>query len=255
MSEQNIITEIKLSNNFIKEINKFDNIYIEISGGYNSTITSILFFEFYQSNNFYQDIFLLHNDTKLQYKKCLENIQKVIKITNFPIIFKQPNLKKHKLSEIMKQSFQNIELAKNKIKTHNYRDYFNCCKILKNTHSRKWNNDFLLDNSIVISSITPYESFNRLQRLYQLKKQDTYIRFHKTQNIFKGYPYRDLLIGNSRYSRDFFDKLFKQKLKEYNLNIIHSGCRICPIRILFPEMLEKNDCSIKYNRIINNENF
>ena len=151
------------------------------------------------------------------------------------------------MNKIMKESFKNIELAKNNLK--NYRDYFKCCKILKQNRKYKWNNDYLLENSIIISSICPYESFNRQIRLNELRKQNTYIRFHKNQNIIKGYPYRDLLKGNRIYSRNYYDKLFENKLKEYDLNIKHSGCKICPIRILFPIMLTKNDCSIKYNKI------
>jgi hypothetical protein len=152
------------------------------------------------------------------------------------------------MNEIMKKSFRNIETAK--LYPHNYRDYFICCKILKQKRNYKWNNDFLLDNSIIISSITPYESYNRQQRLYKLKQKNTYIDFHKNQNIMKAYPYRDLLKGHRTYSRKFYDKLFENKLKRYGLYIKHSGCKICPIRILFPNMLEKNDCSIKYHKIL-----
>ena len=88
-------------------------------------------------------------------------------------------------------------------------------------------------------------------RLFQLKKQNTYIRFHKNQNIMKGYPYRDLLIGHRKHSRKLFDILFENKLNKYSLHLIHSGCKICPIRVLFPNMLTENDCSIKYNAIFN----
>ena len=235
--------EINLPEQFLQEISEYDTIYIEISGGYNSTITTILFYELG-----YKNIGLIHNNTKLQYIECLDNIQKVIFLTDYPIIFKEPILKK-RMSEIMKESFQNIHIAKNNLK--NYRDYFPCCKILKQKRNHKWNDDYLLDNSIVISSLTPYESYNRQMRLYQLKKQNTYIRFHKSQNIYKGYPYRDLLIGHRIYSRNIYDKLFESKLREYNLNIKHSGCRICPIRVMFPEMLEIDDCSIKYDKIFN----
>ena len=242
-----LIKKIFLPEQFLSEISNFENIYIEISGGYNSTITAILFYELG-----YKNIGLIHNNTKLQYLECLENIQKVVNLTDYSLIFKEPILKGKKISEVLKESFNNIEIAKNHLK--NYRDYFKCCSILKQKRNHKWNDDYLLDNSVVISSITPYESYNRQMRLFELKKQDTYIRFHKSQNIFKGYPYRDLLIGNRNYSRKYFNTLFEIKLKQYNLNIKHSGCRICPIRILFPVMLTENDCSIKYNKIFNKNN-
>ena len=38
---------------------------------------------------------------------------------------------------------------------------------------------------------------------------------------------------------------------EYDLHIKHSGCSICPIRVLFPDMLTEKDCSIKYDLIFN----
>jgi len=227
---------------FLKQISEFKHIYIELSGGYHSSNTVLLFYELG-----YKNCFLIHNNTKLQYKECLDNIQKIIQITDYPIIFIE-TFHKRKISEIMKKSFQNIEKAKNK---HNYRDYFLCCRILKKQASKSWINKNLLDNSIIISSLTPFESFNRQMRLFELKKQNTYIRFHKTQNCYKGYPYRDLLHGHRDYSRKVYEPLFELKLHEYNLNIKHSGCRICPIRVLFPNMLEINDCSIKYNKIFN----
>jgi len=239
-----IITEIELPGFFLEEISKFKNIYIEISGGYNSNVSVLLFHELG-----YKNIYLIHNDTKLQYNECLDNIQKIITITDYPIIIRQPNLRGRRIADIMKESFKNIEKAR--LNKKQYRDYFSCCRILKAYQSKKWNNDILLDNSIVISSLCPYESFNRQMRLFELKKLNTYVRFHKTQNIFKGYPYRDLLNGNRRYSRKQFDVLFENKLREYDLNIKHSGCRICPIRVLFPDMLTEKDCSIKYNLIFN----
>lgn len=235
---------IFLPEQFFNEIDEYKHIYIEISGGYHSSNTVLSFYE-----KGYENIYLIHNDTKLQYSKCLDNIQKLIYITDYSLIFKEPNLKKKKISILLKESFQNIEKAK--LHIHNYRDYFTCCKVLKQNRKYKWNNDYLLNNSIVISSICPFESYNRQMRLFQLKKQNTYIRFHKNQNIIKGYPYRDLLIGHRKYSRKLFDNLFENKLNKYSLHLIHSGCKICPIRILFPKMLTKNDCSIKYNNIFN----
>ena len=131
--------EINLPEQFLQEISTFDNIYIEVSGGYNSTITAILFYELG-----YKNIGLIHNDTKLQYKECLENIQKIVQLTDYSLIFKQPIFKK-KMSIIMKESFQNISEAKKDLK--HYRDYFSCCNILKQKRNHKWNDDFLLDNS------------------------------------------------------------------------------------------------------------
>ena len=239
---KNLPVQISLPEQFFNEINKFESIYIEVSGGYHSSYTVLSLFE-----KGFKNIGLIHNDTKLQYKACSANIQKLVEISDYSLIFKPPNLKKKTMNVIMKESFKNIPKAKKNLR--NYRDYFTCCKILKQTRNYKWNNEFLFDNSIVISSLCPFESLNRQMRLFELKKKDTYIRFHKNQNIFKGYPYRDLLIGNRRFSRNYFQPLFEVKLKKYGLNLKHSGCKMCPIRVLFPDMLTENDCSIKYYKI------
>jgi len=87
---KNLPEHIFLSAHFLKEISTFNNIYIEISGGYHSTITSILFYELG-----YKNIGLIHNDTKLQYKECLDNIQRIVYITDYSLIFKNPNLKRN----------------------------------------------------------------------------------------------------------------------------------------------------------------
>jgi len=115
--------EIILPEQFFEQINDFKSIYIEVSGGYHSSNTVLSFYE-----KGYKNIGLIHNDTKLQYSKCLDNIQKLIYITDYSLIFKQPNLKKKKMNEIMKESFQNIEKAKLHLK--NYRDYFFVVKFL-----------------------------------------------------------------------------------------------------------------------------
>ena len=148
----------------------------------------------------------------------------------------------------MRESFKNINLATG---IKNYRDFFPCCKVLKKYPAKSWINKNLLDNSLVISSLTPYESFQRQMRLFELKKQSTYIRNHKTKGCYVGYPFRDLLYGNRKYTRKIIEPFFENKMRKYNLNVKHSGCKICPIRIMNPIMLEKNDCSIKYNKIYN----
>ena len=236
---------------FYKEIfsRNFNNYYLECSGGYHSTYTIL---HFYKNN--IKNCFLFHNETYLEYSECKENISKLIKMTKYPIIITKPNFKKYiNMNNLMKISFSNINKAKEVIKKgkHNYRDFFPCCKVLKKYPSIKWIKENILPNSIIISSLTPYESFNRQMRLYELKKKNTYIRFHKTKNSYVGYPFRDLLYGNRNNTRKIVEPLFENYLGLYKMNIKHSGCKFCPIRILNPKMLTINDCSIKYNKIFN----
>lgn len=234
-----------IPNKFYQELSagKFDNIYIELSGGYHSSYTALNFFK-----KGYK-CFLIFNETYLEYQETKENIQKIIKITDYPINVIKPNLKPYKnIHDLMKASFEGIEKAK---KTKDYRDYFPCCKKLKKQPAKNWISKNLLDNSVVISSLTPYESFQRQMRLLELKKQNTYFRNHKTKGCIVGYPFRDLLYSNRKYTRKIIEPIFEAYLLKFNLNIKHSGCKICPIRIINPIMLEKNDCSIKYNKIYN----
>ena len=63
--------QIFLSGQFLKEISIFDNIYIELSGGYHSTITAILFYELG-----YKNIGLIHNNTKRIIRVVVSNFCK-----------------------------------------------------------------------------------------------------------------------------------------------------------------------------------
>lgn len=234
---------------FYQEIlaGKFDNFYIETSGGYHSTYTVL---DFYQRN--IKNCYLLHNETYLEYQECKNNIYKLVNLTGYPLIVTEPNFKKYvTMSNLMKISFQNVPKAKVSIAEgkHNYRDFFPCCKILKKYPAKKWIKDNILPNSLVISSLTPYESFNRQMRLLELKKQNTYVRNHKTKGCFVAYPYRDLFYAKRSYTRNKVEGIFEYYLRKNGLHAKHSGCKFCPIRILYPDMLTENDCSIKYNEI------
>jgi len=227
---------------FFREIEGFTHYYIEVSGGYHSTYTVLEFFK-----RGFKNIYLLNNRTYLEYFECKQNIEKLIEITGYPINIIYPNFKNHlNMNHLMRESFKNIKIATSK---KNYRDYFPCCKVLKKYPAKSWICKNLLENSLVISSLTPYESFQRQMRLFELKQQNTYIRNHKTKGCYVGYPYRDLLHGNRKYTRKIIEPIFESRLERYGMNIKHSGCKVCPIRIMNPIMLEKNDCSIKYNKI------
>lgn len=229
---------------FFKEIENFKHFYIEISGGYHSTYTVLEFFR-----KGFKNCYLINNRTYLEYKECKENIDNLIYLTGYPINIIYPNLKKYgNMKELMKKSFEIIPFIKGK---KNYKSSIPCCKVLKKNPAKSWLRKNLLPNSIVISSLTPYESFQRQMRLFELKKQNTYIRNHKTKGCYVAYPYRDLLHGHRNYTRKILEPIFEAKLIKYGLHAKHSACRICPIRIINPIMLEKDDCSIKYNSIFN----
>ena len=197
------MNKIELSHKFLYEISDFDNIYIEVSGGYHSSNTVLLFYEYG-----FKECILFNNITYLEYSECKANIDLLLKLTSYSLIQTKPNFRKYEtMNNLMKESFQNIDKAKQKINSGKlwYRDFFPCCKILKKYPSYSWLKNNILPNSVIISSLTPYESFQRQMRLYELVKQDTYLRFHKTKNNYVAYPYRDLLYGGRKNSRKLFE--------------------------------------------------
>lgn len=78
---------LRLPEQFLKEISSYDNIYIEVSGGYNSSVSVLLFYQdiFLKKNRLYQHIFLIHNDTKLQYDDSLDYYNKLKKKMEFDV--------------------------------------------------------------------------------------------------------------------------------------------------------------------------
>lgn len=239
----------------IEILNRIDEnnykLYIECSGGFHSSSIVLKMYELG-----FTDITLVFAQTYLEFEETLENIDKIIEITKYDkfVIYPHYTKKYPNLKELLRYSFSNIEKIKNQPgseRNKNYRDFFPCCKILKKYPMSKIHK-VISDNSLIFSGLTPYESFNRYIRLRELRNKNTFFRFHKTQNILKCYPFRDLIINKSRiYSRNYFDMIFIAYLKKYNLNISHSGCKICPIRVLFPKMLNNNDCSLTYyNKIM-----
>lgn len=206
--------------NFLREINEFDYIYVPFSAGYHST-TSVLKLH----DLGYKNVFLLHNKTYLETRYVLDLIQEIVFKTDYPISFIEPNKHGLRIGQIIRKSMEQIpqiiqDFRENK---HNYRDHIICCKYLKKSSSRKWYTKNLLDKSksVIISSLCPYESYNRNMRLTELRKKNTYIRLHqKFGNVYYAYPFRDI------YSvRPFHNYLISKGIFPE-----HSGCVICPIR-------------------------
>lgn len=238
--------EIKIPDNIIDYISiNNPNIYCELSGGYHSSTIALLLFELG-----FKNVELIFCQTYLENNFTLENISSIQSITNYSLITLYPNFTKKypNMLKLMRYCFSNIDFLRKQPgneKNKNYRDYFPCCKILKKYPMNKLHKQ-IPKKHLIFSGLTPFESFNRYVRLKELRNKNTYFRNLKVQKVLKCYPYRDLLIGNRNTSRQYYDKLFEDFLRKYNLNIIHSGCKICPIRVLFPKMLNKNDCSLNY---------
>lgn len=216
-----------ITTEFLEEIKQFETIYCLISGGYHSTTTALLL-----KDHGFDNVKLLHNRTYLETKESMETMKKVIELTKYPYVETFPNIEKRP-GEIIRESFKDIDkIIKCMIDgKKNHRDFISCCRILKKSPARRWYTQNIdKENSVIISSLCPFESSNRSYWLKELRDKDTYLRLHKKMgNVYYAYPFRDVYSNEPfrKYliSKDFFPE--------------HSGCIICPIRVAY--MIKKND--------------
>ncbi len=231
-----------LDKHFIEEISTFKTIYCHQSGGLH---TSAIAYKLHEIG--FKNVSLIHNQTYLEYPECLDTIQKIIFDTDFSYNVIPPNLKGKRMSELMRESFLVIPeikkgIACKSIETSNIRDYIPCCKVLKKTSSRKWyTKNIDKSNSVVIMAICPYENKNRQRHLTELRRGNTFLRLHKKHgNVWHAYPFRDA----------FHEYPFYKYLLGKNMTPIHSGCQICPIRIIFNMCNESDKSLLFYQKVL-----
>lgn len=214
---------MKLSNQFIEEISSFETIYCLVSGGYHSTASALLLKDYD-----FKNVILLHNKTFLEMRSSIKTLKLLQEKTNYKYIETKPNFKGETIWDIMKRSFQKIPDAK-KIIEKNKDDYdrtiFECCNKLKKYPGKRFYRTLDKKKSVIISSLCPFEYGNRARWLKEIRDKNTFIRFHKKMgNIFYAYPFRDFFS-----EKPFLPYLRKRGFKE----IKHSGCKICPLSILW----------------------
>lgn len=221
-NQKKIDEKIAFLAHFLDEIKEYDMIYCLISGGYHSTSTALLLNDYG-----FKNVSLVHNRTYLESKFALNLIQDVIYKTNYSYNLIEPDLRGKRIGDILKESLNQvdkiIECFKNDLQ--NYRAFIPCCKILKKKPSRKWfTKNIDKKNSIVISSLCPFESTNRNYRLKQLREEKTYIRLHNRMGkVWYAYPWRDM----------WSDRSFHNYLLTKGIMPEHSGCIMCPIQIAY----------------------
>ncbi len=237
ISRQNKLSDLKKIKNllftqeFIKEISKFETIYCLISGGYHSTTSALLLNELG-----FENVCLLHNKTYLESRQTKKLIQTIIKRTDFSYNEIIPDLKGKRVGDIIRDSLNQIDAIKQYLEMgkKNFRDLIPCCKILKKKPSRRWySKNINKETSVVISSLCPYESTNRGTRLAELRKKDTHIRLHERHGkVYHAYPFRDIFSV-----RPFHKYLISKRIMPE-----HSGCTPCPIQIAYHEFnLERKE--------------
>ncbi len=219
--------KLAFTKGFLEEISTFKTIYCLISGGYHSTSACLLLYDYG-----FKNVCLVHNKTYLEFKHALNLIQDLIYRTDYSYIETKPNTHGKRIGQILKESMNQVDNIVQCFINHkgNYRDFIPCCKILKKSPSRKlYTKEIDKSNSVVISSLCPFESRNRNYRLKQLREGKTYLRLHKKfGNVWHGYPFRDI-YSNMPFH---FYLLLKGIIPE------HSGCVICPIQVAYKKYKE-----------------
>jgi len=212
---------MKLSNQFIEEINSFETIYCLVSGGYHSTASALLLKDYG-----FENVILLHNKTLLEMKSSIKTLKLLQEKTNYEYIETIPDLKGETIWDILKRSFKQIPQMRKDVENGKYgHSNIECCNILKKYPAKRFFKTINKNNSVIISSICRFESNRRFQWLNQYKKENTFLHLKKKAgNVWYAYPFRDIT------SKKIF--LPYLKLKGFD-KIRHSGCSICPILIIF----------------------
>jgi len=221
------VIEMLIPQACIEELNKFKRIYCWVSGGKDSTAVALALHDQVDQLNG-QATFLIHSNTGLTMessKRTLENLRKTV---DFEYIELEPELKGQELKELLIRSFEAIPKARQDVLAGKYhREVFPCCKYLKHNPGRTFIKSIRLARRkkyVFISSIARYEARRRQLFLARIAHEDTFTIWNTRMHAFYCYPLRDIgsreIIPTYLANKGFGDT-------------VSSGCRICPIVILF----------------------
>jgi 3'-phosphoadenosine 5'-phosphosulfate sulfotransferase (PAPS reductase)/FAD synthetase len=195
----------------LKHQPKYENIYILVSGGRDSTYTAYQFFT--------RELpaILLHHNTTLRLPSAIKTLDWLKIVTRYPYIETKPECD---VKQILKESF--LVIDKLKEMDYYHKKHFKCCYFLKEKPFRKFLrlNPDIRQTSIIISSIRPGEGNKRSYFLNKLRQKGTFFNFNKKFRVMYGYPLRDTKAKD-------ITKYFKKR--HWNEKIKHSGCSICPV--------------------------
>ncbi len=202
----------------------YEKIYCWVSGGKDSTVLALSLYDNQDKLN--APVELVHTNTGLRLKTAEATLHKLKKYTRFPLIELAPTFPKK--PNLILESFKKLNQAEEAKKQGKYdRRIFPCCEELKHRPGKKFIKSIPIrqrERYIFLSAITQYESRRRAWFLLDLAKQNKYIIMNQKMHAFFGYPFRDLRAPKKT------DKV----LKEHGFDDTrHSGCRICPILLLF----------------------
>lgn len=222
---------------FIEEVNQYPNWHFLVSGGKESTAMALEAHDLISKGIMSpSSVELVHTNTGLAMKSSLETLDKLEKYTGWKRTTLKPNVPSVK--EVMLNAFSKLDQVNADKKQGNWdRDNFTCCIILKEKPGRNYCLSFSVSerkNHLFFTGIAPYESNQRALRL----------AYYRNRNLIVS-PNGN--YGKTPYTRPFRDvydsKLVFIILSKFGFEMTQSsGCRICPIVLLF-KMYDKDPAS------------
>lgn len=226
-----------------KELNRFDKIFVLVSGGVDSTYL----FEVIKQECKIEKVWAVNCYNPFETNECLKEIAKYERY----IQIKPEESIDYK--DILKSSFRLIPKAIEAKKNKKYtKSIFPCCKLIKHNAFKK-HPMFKAPNTVVISGIKPTDGQQRRLWLHYLRtgkkttkeakpiNAPTFYYRHADGQLYC-YPYRDYNIDKKieTLKGSDFPKHVMDILKEKYPNLRHSGCMFCPVLVVFADKIRKS---------------
>lgn len=213
--EEKIIPEM-----FWNEISIFSRYIIPVSGGVDSTV---IVDEFIKKG---LDFELVWNDTRRSLETARFSLARLFE-SGYPFYITYPKKNQREITLETKEAMKKIvsgEVEYNKKRIP-------CCRYLKDEPQARFLKEYTDSEYLIISGLAGYEGNQRQWRMYELRKNNTFLRFKVHEKRWFAYPLRDYTTKK--------DGIF---LKHYGKNLpykaVRSGCHTCPIVALFEEAIE-----------------
>lgn len=237
------VKKLKNVTNFnFAELNRFDKIFVLVSGGIDSTYL----FEIIKQECNIEKVYAVNCYNPYESNQTLKEIKKYERYIE---VKPESDISYY---DILKDSFRQIPKAIEAKKTKKYtKGIFPCCKHIKHNAFKK-HPLFKEPNTVVISGIKPNDGKQRALWLYFLRTtkkttpnayditEPTFYYKHKEGQLYC-YPFRDYNLDKKiepLKGTDFPSEVMEWLYAKYpNLN--HSGCYLCPVLVVFKDKMLK----------------
>lgn len=212
-------------------LDKFKKIYVLVSGGFDSTLLA--------------DYISRHYPLRTVFVNCynpFEINKTLMHFVHLPNFIQIKPDKRFKYGEILENAFRNLPAAfELRCNSRYYKKIFGCCYYIKNK-SFKNHPLFKEPTSCVISGIKDGDGYRRHEWMNELRGSlgNVFIHVHKGGQTYI-YPFRD------HRGRELAPPIRAYLRKKFP-SISHSGCRRCPVLVLFKitEEGKRYEDSVRY---------